>query len=117
MGTSMCYPPMLGRTTTLGTAVTGLSFVLLSGMVGASVVAHSRRPGDVMPVHGSHGWILQTTLGTARTNHFVKAPTNRYVPKTSLGKRLLALREAAIREGVELVPVREIIADLAAFRR
>lgn len=58
-----------------------------------------------------------STKGTARVNRLAKAASgNRYVPKTALGKRLLALREAAIREGTELIPVQEIIADIAAFR-
>lgn len=114
MGTTRCHPPVSGSTATLGTAVT----VLLSGVVGASVVADTHRSSDVMPVHNSHGWTVQATMGTATSNHFAKAASgNRYVPKTALGKRLLALREAAIREGAELVPLRVIIADIAAFRR
>ena len=100
-----------------GTAASGLSFVLLSGLVGASVVAYANRSGDDNLVHGSRDWTQQAPMGTARVNQFTKvASGNRYVPRTALGKRLLALREEAIREGAALVPVREIIADIAAFR-
>lgn len=91
--------------------------MLLSGLVGANVVADANRSGDVPLVHGSRDWTQQATMGTARVNQFTKvASGNRYVPRTALGKRLLALREEAIREGAALVPVREIIADIAAFR-
>lgn len=52
-------------------------------------------------------------VGTARA---VVLQSNRYQPKTDLGKRLLALRQAAIAKGMKLVPAAEIIAELDEFR-
>jgi hypothetical protein len=51
--------------------------------------------------------------GTARAA-VVKA--NYYQPKTDLGRRLLALRAAAIAKGMQLIPASRIVSDLQAFR-
>lgn len=51
--------------------------------------------------------------GTARAA-VMKA--NHYQPKTDLGRRLLALRAAAIAKGMPLVPASRIISDLEEFR-
>jgi hypothetical protein len=51
--------------------------------------------------------------GTARAA-VVKA--NYYQPKTDLGRRLLALRAAAIAKGMQLVPAGRIVSNLEALR-
>ncbi|PKM08778.1 MAG: hypothetical protein CVV14_02840 [Gammaproteobacteria bacterium HGW-Gammaproteobacteria-4] len=86
------------------------------GSFDASHVADSF-DGDILSAQPRRGWVQLATPGTASSANFLTAPSaNRYVPKTALGRRLLALREAAIRDGAELIPVRAIIADIAAFR-
>ena len=52
-------------------------------------------------------------VGTARA---VVLQSNRYQPKTDLGKKLLALRQAAIAKGMKLVPAAQIVAELEEFR-
>jgi hypothetical protein len=52
--------------------------------------------------------------GTARAA-IIKS--NRYQPKTALGRRLLALRETAIAKGMRLIPAAKLVADLEEFRR
>lgn len=51
--------------------------------------------------------------GTARAA-VMKA--NHYQPKTDLGRRLLALRAAAIAKGMSLVPADKIVSDLEESR-
>lgn len=51
--------------------------------------------------------------GTARA---VVMKANHFRPKTDLGRRLLALRAAAIAKGMPLVPVGSIISDLEELR-
>lgn len=57
--------------------------------------------------------VSRVGAGTARAA--VMKP-ERYQPKTDLGRRLLALREAAIAKGMRLVPAAKIVADLEEFR-
>lgn len=52
-------------------------------------------------------------VGTARAVH---TRANRYQPKTELGRRLLALRTAAIAKGMPLIPAERIASELEAFR-
>ncbi len=88
---------------------------LLSGML---VVAGSfmpavdvEAPRDVI----RPAWEPVTKVGTGTARAAVMKP-NRYQPKTDLGRRLLALREAAIAEGMELLSENEILAELDEFR-
>lgn len=85
--------------------------------------------GGILALAGSYGVATEGTAhavvlptwrpvsdigaGTARAA-VVKA--NYYQPKTDLGRRLLALREAAITKGMQLVPASRIVSDLEAFR-
>lgn len=116
MAASSAYRSEWSRSVTLGTAALMSWCAMPGGSFAASLVADSL-DGAILSAHSRRGWVQLATPGTVSSANFFKAPsTNRYVPKTSLGKRLLALREAAIREGAELIPVQEIIADIAAFR-
>ncbi len=88
---------------------------LLSGML---VVAGScmpaidaEAPRDVI----RPAWEPLSGVGAGTARAAVMKP-NRYQPKTDLGRRLLALREAAIAKGMRLVPAAKIVADLEEFR-
>ena len=110
----------IGTTLRSGSALpmSGNRFVtpLLSGML---VFAGSCAPAveveapprdDIRPA-----WAPVTGVGAGTARAAVMKP-DRYQPKTDLGRRLLALREAAIAKGMRLVPVAKIVADLEEFR-
>lgn len=100
-----------------GFAMSGNRFVtpLLSGMLvfaGSCVAAvDAEAPRDVI----RPAWEPVTGVGAGTARATVMKP-NRYQPKTDLGRRLLALREAAIAKGMRLVPAAKIVADLEEFR-
>lgn len=88
---------------------------LLSGILvlaGSCVPAiEVEMPRDVIrPV-----WEPLTRVGAGTARSAVTKPA-RYQPKTDLGRRLLALREAAIAEGMELLSEDEIVAELEELR-
>ena len=97
-------------------AWTGGKFALplLSGML---AFAGSCAVGAEGAVHAvvQPAWrpVSDIGAGTARAT-VVKA--NHYQPKTDLGRRLLALRAAAISKGMQLVPAGRIVSGLEAFR-
>ncbi len=88
---------------------------LLSGMLvfaGSCVPAvEVEAPRDVI----RPAWEPVTKVGAGTARAAVIKP-NRYQPKTDLGRRLLALREAAVAKGMRLIPAAKIVADLEEFR-
>lgn len=91
-----------------------LALSLLGGMLAfagsCAVAAEGATHAVVQPA-----WrpISDIGAGTARA---VVVKANYYQPKTDLGRRLLALRAAAIAKGMQLVPAGRIVSDLEAFR-
>lgn len=95
---------------------TGSRFALplLSGMLvfagSHAVAAEGAAYAVVQPA-----WRLVSDIGTG-TARAAAVKANYYQPKTDLGRRLLALRAAAIAKGMQLVPAGKIVSDLEAFR-
>ena len=85
----------------------------LSGLLGAGLVACAGSSNVLPAGHTSAPWSAVTSTGTPRVQHL---RTNHYVPKTTLGRRLLALRQTAVASGLELVPMQQIIAKQLSFR-
>ena len=100
-----------------GLAMGGNRFVtpLLSGMLvfaGSCVPpVEVEAPRDVI----RPAWEPVTGVGAGTARAAVMKP-NRFQPKTDLGRRLLALREAAVAKGMRLIPAAKIVADLEEFR-
>ena len=89
---------------------------LLSGMLVfagscVSAVEVEAPPRDVV----RPAWEPVSVVGAGTARAAVMKP-DRYQPKTDLGRRLLALREAAIAEGMALLSEDEIIAELDGLR-
>ena len=87
---------------------------LLSGMLAfAGSCAVSTEGAAHVVVQPAWRPVSDIGAGTSRAT-VVKA--NHYQPKTDLGRRLLALRAAAIARGMQLVPAGRIVSGLEAFR-
>jgi len=91
-----------------------LALPLLGGMLalaGFYATAHVTAAHTVVPP----AWKPVSDIGAGTTRAAV-VKANYYQPKTDLGRRLLALRAAAIAKGMQLIPARRIISELESFR-
>lgn len=87
---------------------------LLGGMLmlmGPHLAAEEGLPHDIVGAT----WVRPAGVGSG-TARVVVLQSNRYQPRTDLGRKLLALRQAAIAKGMKLVPAAKIVADLEEFR-
>lgn len=109
-------------------SVTGCSVFKHSGIGPASSRFALPLIGGVMALASAYGaaesdlqsaaqtaWRPASNIG-AGTSRAAMAKTNNYQPKTTLGRRLLALRNEAIAGGMPLVPTKRIIEELEAIR-
>lgn len=100
-----------------GLAMGGSRFVmpLLSGMLAVAGSCVSAVEAEASREVIRPAWEPVTGVGVGTARAAVIKP-DRYQPRTDLGRRLLALREAAIAKGMRLVPAAKIVADLEEFR-
>lgn len=91
-----------------------LALPVLSGMLALTGMG-SDASGDSAHVMFQPPWKYVSHVGVGTTRVAI-ADSNRYQPQTGLGRRLMALRTAAIANGMLLEPVEKIVSELASFR-
>lgn len=72
---------------------------------------------DASSEHPINNEIHQVSNAMGGTTRIAMPPADRYKPKTELGRKLVALRQAAIAKGMPLVPAADIISGLEESRR
>lgn len=86
-------------------------------LAGVLALANSPAPAEksLVPTPTGTTWISSSTIGFGTPRAFAMK-ANHYQPRTKLGQRLLALRQAAIAKGMRLLSEDEIVAEVEASR-